>query len=244
MFPAVDAAIVILLITLVVAYLRRAMLLRFLLSLTVVLCCYWLSGIAGLPLLRSFTGGVLATLPVLMVVIFQHDIRRWLSAGNVSLRHASVPLNDFVREVGNAVVLLARQRIGALIVIQQEGSLDHLVEIGTEIDAKVTAELITSIFLPYSPIHDGAVVIRHGKITCAGCFLPLSQDPTLAKSLGTRHRAALGLSEESDAVVVVVSEESGFVSLAHGGSLTLKLDPEETEEELRKALGHRSRNRS
>lgn len=233
----VDAAVVFAVVTLLVAYLRSTMLPRFLLSLTVVSICFVAADTLGFTLLRSFFGAVLGGLPLLMVVIFLPDIRRWLSAGvSLSPRHQQTR-SDYVREVAAATVQLSRQRIGALIVIQRDNSLDYLLEVGTEIDAKVTAELIASIFFPYSPIHDGAVIIQHGKLTRAGCLLPLSQDPTLSRSLGTRHRAALGLSEQSDAVVIVVSEESGFISLAHGGSLTLKLDPLETEGELRKLLG-------
>jgi uncharacterized protein (TIGR00159 family) len=172
---------------------------------------------------------------VLLAVIFQHDVRRWLTASAAPAAQQP-PRNDYLTELTAAVEQLSRQRIGALIVIQRQNDLDHLLQVGTEIDAKVTAELIASIFFPYSPIHDGAILIQNGKLTRAGCLLPLSQDPTLSRSLGTRHRAALGLSEQSDAVVVVVSEESGYISLAHGGSFTWKMDPREVEEELRKSL--------
>jgi uncharacterized protein (TIGR00159 family) len=239
-----DAAIVFAVVALLVAYLRRTMLFRFVLCLAVVSICFVVADTLGFTLLRAFAGAVLGGLPLLMVVIFLPDIRRWLSAGaSLSPRHQPTRI-DYVREVAAATVQLSRQRIGALIVIQRGNSLDYLLEVGTEIDAKVTAELIASIFFPYSPIHDGAVIIQHGKLTRAGCLLPLSQDPTLSKSLGMRHRAALGLSEQSDAVAIVVSEESGCISLAHGGSLTLKLDPQETEGELRKLLGGSARARS
>lgn len=239
-----DAAVVLAVVALLVAYLRRSMLVRFLLSLTVVSLCYLAADALGLTLLRSFAGALLGGLPLLIVVIFLPDIRRWLAAGaSLSPRHQP-SRNDYLREVAAAIAQLSHQRIGALIVIQRDNSLDYLLEVGTEIDAKVTAELIASIFFPYSPIHDGAVIIQHGKLTRAGCLLPLSQDPTLSKSLGTRHRAALGLSEQTDAVVLVVSEESGCISLAQGGSLTLKLDPHETEGELRKLVGVSARART
>jgi len=102
--------------------------------------------------------------------------------------------------------------------------LNNFIAVGTEIDAKVTSELITSIFLPYSPIHDGAVIIQKGKLTKAGCFLPLTQNPTVSKTLGTRHRAAIGLTEVVDAVVVVVSEETGRISVVVGGRITRDLE--------------------
>ncbi|HWI41256.1 MAG TPA: diadenylate cyclase, partial [Verrucomicrobiae bacterium] len=132
-----------------------------------------------------------------------------------------------------AAGVLSERRIGALIVLQRLMELDPFIEVGTAIDAKVTSELLTSIFLPYSPIHDGAVIIRDGKLTMAGCFLPLSRNPAIDKSVGTRHRAALGLTEMVDAVVVVVSEETGKISVVTGGRITTAGDPVK----LRKMLG-------
>ncbi|MFH1027364.1 MAG: DNA integrity scanning protein DisA nucleotide-binding domain protein, partial [Pseudomonadota bacterium] len=112
----------------------------------------------------------------------------------------------------------------------------HLLQVGTEIDAKVTSELLNSIFLPYSPIHDGAVIINKGKLTKAGCLLPLSHNPDIAKSFGTRHRAALGLSELVDALVMVVSEETGKISLVHDGKINYDVESSEVRRMLRKAL--------
>src|SRR5476651_1725892 len=131
---------------------------------------------------------------------------------------------------------MALKRIGALIVIVRHMPIDHLLHIGTQIDAKVTSELLNSIFLPYSPIHDGAVIINRGKLTKAGCLLPLSQNPDIAKSFGTRHRAALGLSELSDVLVMVVSEETGKISMVHDGKINYDVDAVETRRMLRKAL--------
>jgi len=109
-------------------------------------------------------------------------------------------------------------------VIEGEMDVDDFIEVGTEIDAKVTCELITSIFLPYSPIHDGAVIIQKGKLTKAGCFLPLTRNPLISKALGTRHRAAIGLAERTDAIVIVVSEETGKISVAADGRMTYDVD--------------------
>jgi len=119
---------------------------------------------------------------------------------------------------------LTKKKIGALIVIEGEMDVDDFIEVGTEIDAKVTCELITSIFLPYSPIHDGAVIIQKGKLTKAGCFLPLTRNPLISKALGTRHRAAIGLAERTDAIVIVVSEETGKISVAADGRMTYDVD--------------------
>ena len=164
---------------------------------------------------------------LILVIIFQHDIRRALVSVKRN-RLGDLPERDEAYEVvevlASAAEELAQKGIGALIIVQREMPLDNYIAIGTEIDAKVTNELLTSIFLPYSPIHDGAVIIQQGKLTKAGCFLPLTQNPAVSKSLGTRHRAAIGLTEMVDAVALVVSEETRKISVVVGGRLTRDLD--------------------
>ncbi len=155
-----------------------------------------------------------------VVILFQPEIRRALA--QVGERHlfrslSAVEGSKFVEETVKAAVSMANKRIGALIVLERDTDLSTIVEMGTELDAKVTKELLVSIFLPYSPIHDGAAIIRGGRIIAAGCFLPLTLSSNLSKALGTRHRAAVGLTEESDAVVVVVSEETGEISIVSHG---------------------------
>jgi len=178
--------------------------------------------------------------PVILAVIFQSDIRRALFSFWKRHKPASGEenrdLTTTVDELSKGVHELAERRIGALIVIVRQMSIDHLVQVGTEIDAKVTSELLNSIFLPYSPIHDGAVIIQREKITSAGCFLPLSQNPDIAKRFGTRHRAALGISEQTDALVLVVSEETGKISIVHDGKITYDADPAEIRRLSRKAI--------
>jgi diadenylate cyclase len=132
---------------------------------------------------------------------------------------------EVLDEVVDAVERLSRSGVGAIIVIEREVPLADFVESGTALDAKVSADLLTTIFTPYSPLHDGAVIIRGDMIVGASCILPLSQSVTLDRSLGTRHRAALGLTEESDAAVVVISEERASISLAEGGRLRQDLTP-------------------
>jgi diadenylate cyclase len=129
-----------------------------------------------------------------------------------------------VDELVKAVVQLAQKKTGALIVIEREIGLEDYIEVGVKIDSTVNAELINSIFLVNSPIHDGALIVRGGRVTAAGCFLPLSKNPNLDRNLGTRHRAAIGLTEETDAVVLVVSEENMSVGLVAGGQITSDLD--------------------
>jgi len=162
-----------------------------------------------------------------IVILFQPEIRRTLA--QVGERHlfkslSSIEGSKFIEETVKAAVSMANKRIGALIVLERETDLSTLVEMGTELDAKVTKEILVSIFLPYSPIHDGAAIIRRGRIGAAGCFLPLTLSSNISKALGTRHRAAVGLTEESDAVVVVVSEETGEISVVTHGAIVHNAD--------------------
>ena len=161
------------------------------------------------------------------VILFQPEIRRALAQmGERRFFRTLSPIESskFIEEVVKASVSLANKRIGALIVLERETDLATIVEMGTNLDAKVSKELLTSIFLPYSPIHDGATIIRNGRIVAAGCFLPLTLSSNIAKNLGTRHRAAVGLTEETDAVVVVVSEETGEISVVRNGAIDASLD--------------------
>lgn len=182
----------------------------------------------GLITLWSILDSVLTYVVLIIVVIFQNDIRRalmrvgsrkWLTRG--SARESQV-----IEEVVKATAALAQKRIGGLIVFERDAALDEFIEEGTPLDAAVSKELLYSIFVPSyeNPMHDGAVVIRDGRVWQAGVFLPLTETTKLERTLGTRHRAAIGVSEETDAVVVVVSEERGSVSLCYGGNIVRDLD--------------------
>ncbi|MCK5286461.1 MAG: DNA integrity scanning protein DisA nucleotide-binding domain protein, partial [Thermodesulfovibrionia bacterium] len=129
-----------------------------------------------------------------------------------------------LEEIVRATIALSNRKIGGLIVIERETSLRDFIEIGTPLDAKVSHELLLSIFHPTSPIHDGAVIIRGNRVVAAGCFLPLSLSAELSKAVGTRHRAGVGLSEETDAVVIIISEETGSIATAVGGTLEKNVD--------------------
>ena len=193
----------------------------------------------GLTATASFFNLLLSSSPVILAIIFQSDIKR--ARFSFWKRHKpgesdNLDLTTTVDELLKGLHELAERRIGALIVVIRQMSIDHLVQVGTEIDAKVTSELLNSIFLPYSPIHDGAVIIQRDKITSAGCFLPLSQNPDIAKRFGTRHRAALGISEQTDVLVLVVSEETGKISIVHEGKITYDADPVEIRRLSRKAV--------
>ena len=227
----------------VMLLLKDTLSIRFFLALALILTVSVISRFAGLRALSLVADIFLCSLIIILVVIFQHDIRRALvttrknrpvAEPGSEIEQGEVP--EIIEELASAVAALAERKTGALIVFEREMSLNNYIVVGTEIDAKVTSELITSIFLPYSPIHDGAVIIQRGKLTKAGCFLPLTQNSAISKDLGTRHRAAIGLSEVVDAVIVVVSEESGKISLVMGGRLTMGLEVLRLKKLLRKHL--------
>jgi len=160
---------------------------------------------------------------IVFVIIFQPELRKALSQISESrVFKRFVPVEEFgyLAEIQNAVERLSRKGLGALIVIERTIGLRNYIETGTKIDAAVSAELIETIFTPPSPLHDGAVIVSGGVLLGAGCILPLSANPDLERRLGTRHRAGLGMSEESDAIVIIVSEETRQISIAEGGTLT------------------------
>ncbi|MFH0954278.1 MAG: diadenylate cyclase CdaA [Verrucomicrobiota bacterium] len=172
-------------------------------------------------------------LAIAIVVIFQPEIRRALAElGKQHMFTSTARERTLVDNIVQAVVLLAERKIGALVAVEREIGTRAVQETGTKIDSLVTPELLASIFFPHTPLHDGGVIIQQDRIVAAGCLFPLSERPELSKLLGTRHRAAIGLTEESDAIVVVVSEEAGTISVAYKGRLTQGLD----EERLRRLL--------
>jgi diadenylate cyclase len=195
----------------------------------VVLCAaYAAAAVLELPMLTYLLGVTLKYGGVVALVIFQPELRAALvqiapSRGARLFR--TLEAGEVVDEVADAVERLSRSSTGAIIVVEREQGLDEYVESGTALNAKVSGDLLATIFTPYSPLHDGAVIIRGDSIVGAGCILPLSQQRVDDRSLGTRHRAALGLTEEKDAVVVVVSEETGSISLASGGRLMRNVPP-------------------
>lgn len=175
---------------------------------------------------------------VLIIVVFQPELRRIfekLGRSNNLLSFNKID-NEQAKfkseELTNAVASLARQKIGALIVIERKVGLSDIAESGTLINGKLSSELLINIFIPNTPLHDGAVIINDDKIVAAGCFLPLTNDPTLSQEMGTRHRAALGMSEKSDAFIIVVSEETGTISVVENGVISRYMDPESLKQSL------------
>ncbi len=171
----------------------------------------------------------------IIIVLFQDDLRRALTrmGRNPFLYSAeSESQLEMVDEIARSATQLARDHIGALIVIERENGLKNFMDTGSKVDARVRAELLYSVFLPESPIHDGAVIITGDRLAAAGCFLPLSKNTEIDRGLGTRHRAAFGLTEETDAIVVLVSEEAGQAHLVQSGEMIRNL----TEGQIRDTL--------
>jgi diadenylate cyclase len=195
----------------------------------------------GLFTLNWILGQFLGSIIIIVVILFQNDIRRGLAAlGRRPFLLKISPARSkeiSSEEIVKAASYMANRRIGALIAIERINSLTDFIEIGMRVDAVVSRELIISIFNPSSPLHDGGVIIAGDRILSAGSFFPLATDPDLERELGTRHRAAIGLSLETDAVVIVVSEETGIISLAVGGEIKRGLDATSLQNQLHEILG-------
>jgi len=168
-----------------------------------------------------------AQIVLAVIILFQPEIRKTLAQmGEARFlpSFASAEEMRSIEEIVRASIALASRQIGALIVLEKETSLNDFIEMGTQLDAKVTHELLLSIFHPTSPIHDGAVIIRGNRVVAAGCFLPLTLSTDMSKAFGTRHRAGIGLTEETDSVVIVVSEETGRITTAIGSKIEKNVD--------------------
>jgi diadenylate cyclase len=191
---------------------------------------YWLAVNQGLATLEFVLRGALIYIGVAIIVLFQSEIRQALiTFGNrVRVPFARRQRGQFGEGIYDEIVLaatsLASTKTGALIVIERNIGLKSIVNGGVKLDAELSYDLIVSIFNPASPLHDGAVVVRRHRVAAASCFLPLSLNPRLSKDLGTRHRAALGITEDSDAVAIVVSEETGLISFVQSGQIKRALD--------------------
>jgi len=238
----VDISLVAFIIYRLILLLKGTLAPRVIIGLAIVLCGYIASRFAGFQTVNWILNNFLGSLIIVLVIIFQHDIRRALFSLSRNRSKEEGTWEETPAVIDELVVAaetLASKKIGALLVIERAMTVNHYLAVGTEIDAKVTSELISSIFLPYSPIHDGAVIIQRGKLTKAGCFLPITQNPEINKTLGSRHRAAIGLSELVDAVVIVVSEETGIISVAVGGRIRRNLDPATLRRYLKRFLDPR-----
>ena len=200
---------------------------------------YYIAGVAKLLTLQAILANFLLVLPVAIIVLFQQEIRHALASfGRNPLwgLGAHRKVESTIKEIVLAATSLSESKTGALIVIQRLEGLRNYIENGVTIDAKVTYDLLINLFSPETPLHDGAVIIQQDRIAAAACFLPLTLNPELSKNFGSRHRAALGISEEADSLSVVVSEENGAISVAINGELIRDLDSKTLRNSLYKYL--------
>jgi len=200
---------------------------RMLLGLAMVGVAYFAAVKFELPSLTWILGNFLGSVILVVVVLFQDDLRRGLIKVGLMPglnREENIHMDHTVKAIAKAAQELSHRRIGALIVVQSEVGLEEYTEAAVEIDGKLSHQILISIFLPTSPLHDGAVVVIGDRIVAAGAVLPLTFNSELSSSFGTRHRAAIGLSERSDASIVVVSEETGVISLIREGKITRELN--------------------
>ena len=230
----VDILVVAIIIYQALRLIRGTRSMQMLLGLAIVVGAYWFAGRFELLTLNWILSNFLTYIIVILVILFQADIRLALTrvARITFTRTTSTVILSAIAEVVRGSFNMASRRVGALIAFEREVGLKSYIDVGTTVDAQVSTDLILSIFNTASPLHDGAVVIRNGRMAAAACFLPLSTDDDLSRHFGTRHRAAIGLTRETDAAVVVVSEERGVVSLVVDGEVSVMFDQNELRDRL------------
>lgn len=217
----VDILVVAFVIHQLISIIKGTRSVQMVLGLIIITIVYFLARILDLSTLMWLMQTFLSSILLIVIIVFQQDIRRALTqVGKTPFQKDMDVADKELDEIIRTVFYLAKRRIGALIVLERETGLRDFVESGFELDARLTKELLISIFMPVSPLHDGGVIVSNGRIRTAGCILPLSQNPYINKRYGTRHRAAIGLSEETDAVIVVVSEETQEISIVRNGAMT------------------------
>ena len=238
-----DIALVALLIYLLLPLIRTPSTMRIVRSVAVVLAVAWLTDVLELYTIRFLLNQLLSVGLLAFVILFQPELRRMLDRlGNVRLRSffgIEKPIQEMDMIISQTVMAcetMSKEKVGALIVFAREARLDEYMRTGTLIDGQPSEQLIRNIFFPKASLHDGAMIIRDTRVAAAGCVLPLSESHRLSADLGTRHRAGVGISEVSDAVVVIVSEETGTISVAVGGMLKRHLAPKTLEKLLHNEL--------
>lgn len=222
-----DIAIVIYVIVKIIKFAKDSRGMQLIKGILFFIIITWISGILNLQIVHSVLTSILPSGVVALIVIFQPEIRRALEQlGTNKLtnffgmeKSIETKTREDIYKIVIAVCEMAKTKTGALIVIQRDISLSDIVATGIEIDSEISPQLIVNIFVPNTPLHDGAIVISNNKIVAGACILPLANNADISKELGTRHRAAVGISKESDAIAIVVSEESGKISIAKDGTL-------------------------
>ncbi len=216
-----DILVVAFVIHQLISIIRGTRSVQMLLGIVILTIVYFMASVLDLATLMWLLRTFLSSILLIIIIVFQHDIRRALTqVGKSPFQKTTDVIEKDIEEVISAVFYLSKRRIGALIILERDTGLGDYVESGFDLDANLNKELLISIFMPVSPLHDGGVIVSKRRIQTAGCILPLTQNPYISKRFGTRHRAAIGLSEETDAIILVVSEETRNVSLVQHGALT------------------------
>ncbi|MDR0842245.1 MAG: diadenylate cyclase CdaA [Acidobacteriota bacterium] len=207
-------------------------------GIVMLLLFFWVTRFSHLAAVEWLLSNVLTYIFFAIIVLYQNEIRSVLTRiGIFSIRNRGrAQARDGIDEIVQAASTLATRKIGALIILEREVGLRNYAETGIALDATITYDLLVTIFFPKTPLHDGAAIVRKNRIVAAGCFLPLTLDPHLSQELGTRHRAAIGITEETDAVAVIVSEETGTISLAIAGNISRNYSGDGLRNALRAAL--------
>jgi len=225
----------------IILALRGTRAFQMLLGLALIYLASRISSRLGLVTVNWALSNLLAVWFLSIIILFQPELRRALASvgrrGSLLRAFSRYQEAHMIDEVVRAVTSLAAKKIGAIIVVERGSRLTDSLDSGTTLDALVSRQMLESIFYPYSPLHDGAVILSRDRIVAAACILPLSINPELPRDLGTRHRAAVGITEESDAVAIVVSEETGMISLVTVGEITRNLDPSALRQRLSELLG-------
>ena len=239
---ALDILIIAILIYYLLKLLRGTRAVQMVVAIVLLVFFYRGAQWARLEMVEWLLTTLLPYVAIALIILFQPEIRRALSrfGRNLSLmRFASHNPKASYDDIVMAAEYFSQNRIGALMVVERQAGLRTYIESGIPLDAKLSYDLLLSIFRPGSPLHDGAVIIEGSRVAAAGCFLPLSLNPMISKQLGTRHRAAIGITEDSDAVVVLVSEETGSISVASAGAIDTNLTPEELSDRLNEMVSRR-----
>lgn len=238
-WAVIDILIIAFIIYHILLLIRGTRAAQMLTGILIVIAAFLLSSIVPLTTLNWVMNKFYSSFIIILIILFQDDIRHVLSRmGKKSFIPGTDNLSSaqILDEITRAAAALASKRIGALIVLERNILLTRYIEIGTLIDGRVSKELLMAVFHPTSPVHDGAVIIQRGRVSAAGCFLPLTRDENLEPNWGTRHRAAIGISQETDAIVVLVSEEGASISLVVEGKVSRKMDPKDLRKSLKDLL--------
>ncbi|MBN1776746.1 MAG: diadenylate cyclase CdaA [Clostridiales bacterium] len=245
LLDALDILIVAILLYGIIMLARQTRASAVLKGLVILIVASWVSDLLGLTAINWILLNIVNNGAVVVIILFQPEIRKALEQiGRGTLRDSS-RLSDhaeneyIVREITNCLLSLSRRRVGALLVFEQKIGLKDIIETGTQLDSRISGALLENIFEPNTPLHDGAVVIRGSRIMSAGCILTLAEGMGISRELGTRHRAAIGITEATDAITLIVSEETGIISVARTGRLTRHLDRALLEQALTKMYHQR-----